>query len=240
MSNTAHLSESGVLLVDKPEGWTSHDAVNCLRRRFRLKKVGHCGTLDPLATGLLVLVIGRATKLSSRFINDDKVYSGVIRLGVETSSQDRDGEITRRHEISDVSEKYVQEAVAGFLGEQKQIPPMVSAIKVNGQKLYKLARKGREIEREPRLVHIYDFTMESIQLPDIRFRVHCSKGTYIRTLAADLGNILGCGGHLHQLRRLRSGSFEVSDAVPMEKIKQWEREDLFEAMTPLSSSLLER
>ncbi len=233
MTDHKIFTESGILLVDKPEDWTSHDVVNCVRRRFGLKKTGHCGTLDPIATGLLVLLLGRATKLSDRFINHDKVYSGTMRLGVETSTQDRAGEVIGTHDFSSITESTVRQVAARFVGEQQQTPPMVSAVKIGGQKLYQLARKGLEVERQSRTISIYELTIESVNLPDVDFCLHCSKGTYVRTLCADIGQILGCGAHVHRLRRLRSGPFEVERAISMEQIKQWEREDVFQAMIPL-------
>lgn len=230
-------AESGVLLVDKAEGWTSHDVVNCIRGRFRVKKVGHCGTLDPMATGLLVLVLGRATKLSAQLSGQDKWYEGVIRLGVETSTHDREGEVLATHDCSGVSAEAVRQAFAAFQGELMQIPPMVSAIKKNGKPLYKLARKGIEIEREPRPIKVHRFEPLGIDLPDVPFRLHCSKGTYVRTLCDDLGRALGCGAHLYSLRRTRSGTFRLKDAVSIDAIKTWERRDLLDRMIPLQRVL---
>ncbi len=234
MIDSRKFAESGILLVDKPEDWTSHDVVNCVRRRFHLRKVGHCGTLDPMATGLLVVLLELATKLSGRLVNHDKAYSGVMRLGVETDSQDRTGEVVRRAAVDQVDEAAVRRAAAAFVGEQLQVPPMTSAVKIDGKKLYELARKGREVERPPRSIVIHDLEIAEVRLPDVEFLVHCSKGTYIRTLAADIGRELGCGAHVDRLRRLRSGPFQVEDAFSMEQIKQWEREDLFAAMIPLA------
>ena len=228
------LAESGVLLVDKPTEWTSHDAVNCVRRRFRVRKVGHCGTLDPNATGLLVLVLGRATKLSSKLSGQDKTYEGTMRLGVETFSQDREGEVTATADPSDVRPEDIQRVAAHFVGEIMQIPPMVSAVKKDGKRLYKMARKGQVVEREPRPVTIHELTIREIRMPDVLFEVRCSKGTYVRTLCADMGRQLGCGAYLHALRRTCSGDFRVEDAYGMETIKTWEREQLLEALIPLT------
>ncbi len=233
MIDPRNLSESGVLLVDKPEDWTSHDAVNCVRRRFRLKKVGHCGTLDPIATGLLVLVLGRATKLSDRFLNHDKVYSGTLVLGVETDTQDRVGNVIATRDPSAVTETMVRREAARFIGPQQQTPPMVSAVKIDGKKLYEMARKGQEVERQARSITVHDLVIDSVSGPYVDFHIHCSKGTYVRTLGADLGRALGCGAHVSRLRRLRSGPFSVDEAIAMERIKQWERDDLFQAMIPL-------
>ncbi|NOY79693.1 MAG: tRNA pseudouridine(55) synthase TruB [Kiritimatiellaeota bacterium] len=225
--------ESGILLVDKPEEWTSHDVVNCVRRRFRIRKVGHCGTLDPAATGLLVLVLGRATKLSGRLSGQDKVYSGAMRLGIETDSQDRDGKVVAESDPSGVTREQLEDAFESFTGEILQVPPMVSAVKKDGRPLYKLARKGIEIEREPRPVTIHSLRLLGFDPPDVEFEVHCSKGTYVRTLCADIGKALGCGAHLHSLRRTRSGKFKLEDAVPVSEIKQWEMDQLLETIIPL-------
>jgi tRNA pseudouridine55 synthase len=238
MSQTDTIAESGVLLVDKPSDWTSHDVVNCVRRRFRFRKVGHCGTLDPAATGLLVLLLGRATKLSERLMNQDKVYAGTMRLGIETDSQDRDGQITATHDIAGLTEEDVRRAAQSFVGTLMQTPPMVSAVKKDGKPLYKLARKGQVVEREPRQIVIHNLTIGDVRMPDIDFEVSCGKGTYIRTLCADIGTALGCGAHLHSLRRLRSGSFSVDDAYTIDRIKSWEREQLMDAMIPLGDLLV--
>jgi tRNA pseudouridine55 synthase len=232
------MAESGILLVDKPRDWTSHDVVACIRGRFKIKKVGHCGTLDPEATGLLVVVLGRATKLSQRLMASSKVYCGTMTLGVETDSQDAAGEVVATTEIGDdVSEERLRAVAAEFVGEQQQIPPMTSAVKKDGKKLYELARKGKTVEREPREITIFSLDILGVKFPDVEFRVHCSKGTYVRTLAADIGEKLGCGGHLKSLRRERSGDFDVADAYPMDEIKGWEREQALEAMIPLPEVL---
>jgi tRNA pseudouridine55 synthase len=231
------LAESGIILVDKPEEWTSHDVVNCIRRRFRIRKVGHCGTLDPIATGLLVIVCGRATKLSSRLTTQDKVYAGSLTLGVETHSQDRTGDVTAEHDPSGVTEQAVREVFAKYVGDIEQIPPMVSAIKKDGKALYRLARKGQEVEREPRSITIHSLEITGIELPHVSFTVHCSKGTYVRTLCADIGQDLGCGAHMRDLRRMASGTFSIENACTMDQIKSWEREEFLARMTPLGEVL---
>jgi len=205
----------GVLLVDKPSGMTSHDVVEAVRRHFHLRKTGHCGTLDPLATGLLVLVLGKATRLSSRFMADDKEYEGTLRLGVETDTQDADGRVTRERPATGVTAEAIDRAMAAFRGTIQQVPPMVSALKFKGKRLYKLARKGVEIERAPRQVTISELTLLDYTPPHARFRMCCTKGTYVRTLCADIGAALGCGGHLAQLVRLRSGPFRLQDACAL-------------------------
>jgi len=233
------LAESGIILVDKPEDWTSHDVVNCIRSRFQIRKVGHCGTLDPIATGVLVIVCGRATTLSSRLTTQDKVYSGTMTLGVETFTEDRAGEITAECDPSGVTEEAVRAVCAKFVGQIEQIPPMVSAIKKGGKTLYKLARKGVVVEREPRPITIHSLEVTSIDLPNnVSFTVHCSKGTYVRTLCADIGRELGCGGHMHDLRRLASGAFMIENTVTMDQIKSWEREEFLTHMTPLGEVLI--
>ncbi len=230
-------AETGILLVDKAEDWTSHDVVNFIRRRFKIRKVGHCGTLDPIATGLLVLVLGHATKLSSRLTGVDKVYSGTMRLGIETDTEDRAGEVIATADTSQVKESDILAAIEEFRGEIQQIPPMVSAIKKNGTPLYKLARKGKVVERDPRVVTIKKFDVKRIQLPDVDFEVTCSKGTYIRTLCADVGKRLNCGAHMFNLRRLASGPFRIEQAVDVEKIKDWDREKLLNALLGLPEIL---
>lgn len=210
----------GAILVDKPAGPTSHDVVDAIRRKFGIKKVGHCGTLDPNATGLLIIVLGRGTKLSERLMGDDKVYEGTIKFGEATDSYDSDGEITGSLPVMPTTLEELNEEAAKFIGDQMQVPPMVSAIKKNGVPLYKLARKGVEVEREPRLVHIYNFRFTDYTEPLGQFRVACTKGTYVRSIAHDLGQKLGCGAHLTTLRRSVSGKFDVADALTLDAILQ--------------------
>src|SRR5271170_2767083 len=208
----------GAILVDKPAGPTSHDVVDAIRRRFQIKKVGHCGTLDPNATGLLIIVLGRGTKLSERLMGDDKVYEGTVKFGESTDSYDSDGELTDSLPVMPMTLDELNAEAATFIGDQLQVPPMVSAIKKDGEPLYKLARKGIEVEREPRLIHIYNFRFTEYAEPLAKFRVACTKGTYIRSLAHDLGHKLGCGAHLTTLRRSASGKFDVADARPLDTI----------------------
>jgi len=210
----------GAILVDKPAGPTSHDVVDAIRRQFGIKKVGHCGTLDPNATGLLIIVLGRGTKLSERLMGDDKVYEGTVKFGEATDSHDADGELTSSLPVMPMTLEQLNEEAATFIGDQMQVPPMVSAIKKNGVPLYKLARQGLEVEREPRLIHIYNFRFTEYAEPLGKFRVACTKGTYIRSLAHDLGQKLGCGAHLTALRRCASGKFEVADALPLKALLQ--------------------
>jgi tRNA pseudouridine55 synthase len=225
----------GVLYVDKPAGPTSHDIVESIRRRFGFKKVGHGGTLDPQATGLLILLIGRGTKLSMGIIGMDKVYEGTIRLGVATDSHDADGEVTREGDCSGVTSEAVQAEMKKLTGDLMQVPPMVSAVKKDGVPLYKRARKGEEVEREPRLIHIYEFSLTDFRLPDADFRVRCTKGTYVRKLCADIGDALGCGAHLSRLRRTEIGRVRIEEALPLDTLLAMGREELVSKIIPLRS-----
>src|ERR1700745_1424427 len=208
----------GALLIDKPAGPTSHDVVDAIRRHFGMKKVGHCGTLDPNATGLLIIVLGRGTKLSERLMSDDKVYEGTIKFGEATDRYDSDGEVPGSLPVPPLTLDELNKAGEEFVGDIMQTPPMVSAIKKDGVPLYKLARKGIEVEREPRLIHIYNFQFSAYQEPLGHFRLACTKGTYVRSIAHDLGQKLGCGAHLTALRRSASGKFDVADALPLDAI----------------------
>ena len=223
----------GALLVDKPVGPTSHDVVEAVRRQFRIKKAGHCGTLDPNATGLLILLLGRATKLSERLMSEDKVYEGSAKFGESTSSHDADGELVASLPVPPLTLDQLNESAASFQGDHLQTPPMVSAIKQGGVPLYKLARKGIEVERKPRLVHIYSFRFSAYTEPVGQFRVACTKGTYVRTLVHDLGEKIGCGAFLASLRRLVSGRFDVANAVQFEALLQLSRKDLEQRVIPI-------
>ena len=231
---------SGVLLVDKAEDMTSHDVVAIARRALNTKKIGHCGTLDPMATGLLMLVIGRATKIQDLLMSEDKQYVGTLTLGATTSTQDRQGDILETKPVGDYSKEQIQQAFDGFMGDFEQIPPMVSAIKKDGVPLYKLARKGIEIVREPRKVHITSNEVTRIELPEVDFIVNCSKGFYVRTYAHDIGEKLGCGAHLSALRRTRSGKFTLDRAVTVADLKTAPREDLYKALVSLAEISLMR
>ena len=227
----------GILLVDKPTGWTSHDVVAKVRNHFKFNKVGHGGTLDPLATGLLILLIGKGTKLSNRIMGSDKTYEGTIRLGMTTSSQDRDGEVLTQNDASHITRDQVEAALQNYIGDMEQIPPMVSAIKKDGVALYKLARKGQEIEREPRKIHIFNFEVTGFENPLAHFCVKSSKGTYVRTLAHDIGNDLGVGGTLDALRRTESGPLSIDKAHSIEEILACDRETISEKMILLSDMM---
>ena len=219
---------AGILPVDKPATWTSFDVVNFVRSRFNVPKVGHCGTLDPAATGLLLLVLGKFTTLSGRLSGEDKAYNGTLMLGVETDSGDLDGKVINRSDnLPD--EALVRETFAGFIGKSQQLPPMYSAVKVGGKKLYELAREGVEIEREPRDIEISRLNITRLEMPEVDFEMDCSKGTYVRTLCTDIGAKLGCGGTLCALRRTRCGRFSLDGAVTLEELKNMDQEQ-FTAM----------
>jgi tRNA pseudouridine55 synthase len=221
----------GFIGVNKPAGMTSHDVVDAVRRRFRCKKVGHGGTLDPFAEGVLVLGIGRgATKQLSSVVEHEKEYDALMHLGVTTDTGDATGKVMERREWRDVALPDVQKALERFRGEYAQVPPMYSALKRGGTPLYKLARKGMEVPREPRRVRIYDIRLGSLQLPNVRFSVTCSKGTYIRTLCTDLGELLGCGAHLETLVRTRVGPFDLSGAVRLDDLFALNRDEFVRSL----------
>jgi tRNA pseudouridine55 synthase len=205
---------------------TSHDVVAIARRALGTKKVGHCGTLDPLATGLLLITIGRGTKIQDLLMSEDKEYVGTIRLGEVTDSQDADGQIIETNPVPELSREQIQRAFDKFKGDFYQMPPMVSAIKKNGVPLYKLARQGKQIEREPRFVRVYAQEIRDVRLPEVDFLVICSKGFYVRTYANDIGRELGCGAHLSVLRRTKSGRFDVDNAVSVDDLKTLSRDEL--------------
>jgi tRNA pseudouridine55 synthase len=190
--------------------------VDAIRRQFGIKKVGHCGTLDPNATGLLIIVLGRGTKLSEKLMSDDKVYAGTIKFGESTDSYDADGELVASLPVPPLTLEELNRTAAESVGDLMQTPPMVSAVKIKGVPLYKLARKGIEVPREPRLIHIYKFCFTAYQEPVGNFQIACTKGTYVRSLAHELGQKLGCGAHLATLRRTVSGKFNVADATPLD------------------------
>ncbi len=223
----------GVLLVDKASAMTSHDVVAITRRALGTKKVGHCGTLDPLATGMLIIVVGRGTKIQDLLMSEDKEYVGTMALGTMTDSQDADGKVTETREVPALSREQIDAAFAKFHGDFYQMPPMVSAIKQGGVPLYKLARQGKTVEREPRFVHVYAHEINAVRLPEIDFRVVCSKGFYVRTYAFDIGNELGCGAHLKSLRRTKSGKFTLEHSVTVEDLKTLPQEALAARMLSL-------
>lgn len=219
--------------MDKPTGMTSHDVVYRLRRKFQIQRIGHAGTLDPMATGLLIMLIGKATKISQFLISVDKVYEGELTLGINTNSQDAEGEVMETRPVPPLTREQVLAAMQTFLGDQYQKPPMFSAIKIGGVPLYKMARKGEEIEREPRFVRIATFDLVEFNTPKITFRLHCTKGTYVRTVAYDLGEKLGCGGHLSALRRTGSGKFTIEQGLPLAEIETMPLPELEQRLIPV-------
>ena len=219
--------KSGIINVYKEKGFTSFDVVAKLRGILRTKKIGHTGTLDPDAEGVLPVCIGRATKVCDILTDKDKVYEAVMLLGVETDTQDTSGEILKELPV-EVSEDAVREAILSFVGEYDQVPPMYSALKVNGKKLYELAREGKTVERKARNVQIFSIDILEMDLPRVRMSVHCSKGTYIRTLCHDIGGMLGCGGCMEKLLRTKVGVFELADTLKLSEIDQLAKEGLVE------------
>jgi tRNA pseudouridine55 synthase len=223
----------GVLLLDKPTGFTSHDVVARLRRRLAMKRIGHAGTLDPMATGLLIMLIGKATRVSQYLTNLDKEYEGTIELGKITNSQDADGEVMETRPVPPLTEEDVRVALRSYLGDQYQTPPMFSAIKVDGVPLYKRARQGEVVEREPRFIRVSSFELTRFAPPHLDFRMRCSKGTYVRTLAHDLGQKLGCGGHLCALRRTATDRFRIEAALTLEQIEQLPLAEIEKRLLPV-------
>lgn len=212
----------GILVIDKPAGWTSHDVCQFIRRRFKIKKVGHTGTLDPQATGVLVLLLGRYTKRAKDLAASDKEYEAVIELGKSTTTQDGEGEVIEEKAIDAIREEEIHKVVASFCGVQEQLPPMVSALKQNGVRLYTLARKGKTVERKPREITIYDIVCTKIDLPLVHVVLSCSKGTYVRTIAHDIGVRLGTGAYLKELVRTRNGKYRSEDAIGIDILKKME------------------
>jgi len=211
---------SGIVLLDKPLGITSNRALQIVKRLYKAAKAGHTGSLDPLATGLLPLCLGEATKVSGFLLDADKRYLATLKLGVKTSSADAEGEVIETRPVENYSKKQINAAIEPFLGDIEQVPPMHSALKIDGQPLYKLAHQGIVIERKSRAVHIFDIKILRYEGDEMDIEVHCSKGTYIRTLAEDIGEKLGCGAHLSALRRTASGPFHLEDSITMEELEQ--------------------
>jgi tRNA pseudouridine55 synthase len=223
---------NGILLLDKPTGMSSNAALQTVKRLFNASKAGHTGNLDPLATGLLPLCFGEATKISSFLLDSDKRYIGTCKLGVRTRTADSEGEVLETRPVGNLTEQRVKQILQGFIGQIEQIPPMHSAVKINGTPLYKLARQGKEIERKSRRVSIYKLEMLRLEGDELDIEVHCSKGTYVRTLAEEIGEALACGAHLSALRRTASGPFELEQAVTMPEL-EYLAKDGFEALDSL-------
>jgi len=223
----------GVLLVDKPAGMTSHDVVDRLRRKLKMKRIGHAGTLDPLATGLLVMLVGKATKLSNRLMSMDKTYEGSFELGKVTNTQDIEGEVQETHEVpADLDQASILEVMKTFEGDQYQTPPMFSAIKIKGVPLYKHARKGQEVEREPRFIRVTRFELKDLDIPHGKFVLDCSKGTYVRTIVHDMGQKLGIGGIMTQLRRTASGKMNIDMCTPLDAIESMSIAEIGDILLP--------
>jgi len=227
----------GVLLVDKPGAHTSHDVVARLRRKLNMKRIGHAGTLDPMATGLMILLIGKATRISQYLISLDKEYEGTIELGKVTDSQDADGEVLETRPVPPLTEAEVRTTMQGFIGDQYQTPPMYSAIKIDGVPLYKSARKGEEVEREPRFIRVMSFDLLRFASPHIDFRLQCTKGTYVRTIAHDLGGRLGCGAHLAALRRTATQNFHISQALTLDQIEALSLPEIEKRLIPVHQAV---
>lgn len=216
----------GIVIVDKPQGWTSQDVTARLRRVFGTRRIGHGGTLDPMATGVLPVFVGRATRAVEFFEHAEKTYETVLRLGITTDTEDMTGTVLTEENVS-FTEEQLQETLAAFRGEILQVPPMYSALKVNGQKLCDLARKGKTVERQPRPITIHELTLVERGENTLRLRVRCSKGTYIRTLCKDIGEYLGCGGCMESLRRVAAGEYTIDEAVPLQTLLDTEEPEKY-------------
>jgi tRNA pseudouridine55 synthase len=215
---TSKPDEGRLLLINKPLEWTSFDVVNKLRKRLKIKKIGHAGTLDPLASGLLIVCVGKMTKKIEQFMGFEKEYTGTLVIGQTTPSHDLETEVSPPVDISGITSIQIHEAAKSFIGQIEQLPPLHSAIKVGGKRAYKFARKGKEVELKKRWVEIKEFEITTIQLPQLHFRIVCSKGTYIRSIARDLGELLGVGAFLSQLCRTRIGEFKLENALSIDDV----------------------
>ena len=228
----------GILLIDKPAGVTSHDVVDRVRRILKMRRIGHAGTLDPLATGLLIILVGKATKASQFLISLDKTYSGTFKLGEATDTHDADGKIVQTEPVSsDLTQVRLQSYFQEFIGDQYQTSPMFSAKKLHGQPLYKLARQGKTVEREPRFIRVSALTLLTFSLPQASFQLVCSKGTYVRTLVHDLGQKIGCGAHLTALRRLHIDRFDLANAVTLKALEGIGPEDITHQLIPVCQAV---
>lgn len=231
------MSVNGILLLDKPIGITSNAALGRAKRALGIKKAGHTGTLDPLASGLLVLCFGEATKVSAFLLDADKTYEAEVCLGVETDSEDAEGEVIARQEVPPLGVADIEKVLENFRGEIEQVPPMHSALKHRGRRLYELARNGEQVERPARAVTIHELNLDRVELPKLHLTVCCSKGTYIRSLARDIGKALGCGAHLSALRRTSSQPFHINDAIELESLDQLERDPARALLLPPDQAL---
>ncbi len=228
----------GIILIDKQEGKTSFDVVKAIRRLLKIKKVGHAGTLDPFATGLLIILLGQGTKLSNYLMAGDKAYQATMRLGVETDTQDLTGRVVKRCLVPEFEPESIGKVALRFVGEIEQVPPLFSAVNYRGKRAYELARKGIKMDLQKRRVKVHSLAITSVHLPDVTMEVTCSRGTYVRSLAADLGKELGPGAHLKSLRRLCSGPFSVKDALSLENVEHLSRDRLVpQRIIPLHEAL---
>ncbi|MDP8266001.1 MAG: tRNA pseudouridine(55) synthase TruB [Candidatus Aceula meridiana] len=216
----AKIELKGILIVNKPSGMTSHDVVDAVRKKFRMKRVGHAGTLDPLATGVLVVLIGKATKLFDQFSSFDKAYEATMTLGLVTSTADIKGKTIYERPCEDIAQTQVEEVMKKFVGEIEQIPPMVSAVRYKGKRLYQLARKGIEVKREPRKINIFHLNLLDFKRPNVKFYLECSKGTYVRKIAEDIGDVLGCGACISQIHRTKVGPFCIEKAISLDEVNE--------------------
>ena len=223
---------NGIVIIDKPAGWTSQDVVSKLRGVFKTRRIGHGGTLDPMATGVLPVFVGRATRGVEFFEHAEKIYETVLRPGITTDTEDITGTVLTQTACS-ITAEMVEAVLPRFRGDILQVPPMYSALKINGQKLYDLARKGKEVERQPRPITIHELTLLGMEADGIRLRVHCSKGTYIRTFCKDIGEALGCGGCMAELRRVRAGEYTIEEAVPLQVLLDTDKPE--EYLRPVDS-----
>ncbi|MGY6588831.1 MAG: tRNA pseudouridine(55) synthase TruB [Wenzhouxiangella sp.] len=237
MSANNHLSGSGILLLDKPRGITSNAALGRAKRVLGIKKAGHTGTLDPMASGLLALCFGEATKVSAFLLDGDKAYLAEVTLGVTTDSEDAEGQVLEEKPVPVLDEAAIETVLDGFRGPIEQVPPMFSALKHQGKRLYELARKGEQVERPPRAVTIHDLELLGFDGQRMRLAVSCSKGTYIRSLARDIGQALGCGAHLSALRRTGSAPFSIEQAVDLELLDELDREQARALLRPADIAL---
>ncbi len=233
-------SYDGIILIDKEEGMTSFDVVKAIRRLLKVKKVGHAGTLDPFATGLLIILLGQGTKLSNYVMAGDKVYQATMRLGVETDTQDLTGRVVKRCLVPEFEPEFIRKVAHTFVGEIEQVPPLFSALNYRGKRAYELARKGIKMNLQKRRVKVHSLAITSIDLPDVSMKVTCSRGTYVRSIAADLGKELGPGAHLKSLRRFCSGPFSVEDALSLENVEHLSRDRIVpQSIIPLNEALPE-
>ena len=236
-NNPMQNSASGVLVVDKPIGMTSHQVVQVIRNGTHIKRAGHTGTLDPRASGVLVVLIGPAVRLSEYVSAEDKRYQATIKFGEQTDTYDGDGKITGTSEVN-VTMEQLEEALTHFVGEIKQVPPPYSAIKVKGRRAYQMARKGEEVELEPRIINVHSLELIEWNSPEAVVDIHCSSGTYVRSLAHDLGDVLGCGANLTGLRRTKSGRFTLKDAIPLRKLGEaFENNSWYQYLIPAAEAL---